>query len=75
MLTDQLLFVQHWRLFTSYRPPSAITQLADIELQLSYRPAERVTVHAQFPGRFALVSPVLLQDIHDEALLEFTHGF
>jgi hypothetical protein len=32
-------------------------------------------VHAKLAGRFALVSPVLLQDVHDEALLEFTHSF
>src|SRR5579859_2793694 len=31
-------------------------------------------MHAQFTGSFALVSPVLLQDVHDEALFEFTHG-
>ena len=52
-----------------------IAELANIQLQLSDRPAECVTVHAQFPGGFALVPPVLLQDVHDEALLEFTHGF
>jgi hypothetical protein len=74
-LANQLLLVQYRRLFASYRTPSAISQLTDIQLQLRDRPAECVTVHAQFAGSFALVSPVLLQDVHDEALLKFTHGF
>jgi hypothetical protein len=32
-------------------------------------------MHAQLARSFALVPPVLLQNVHDEALLEFTHGF
>src|SRR4029077_1021578 len=31
-------------------------------------------MHAQFTRRLALVPPVLLQDVHDEPLLEFTYG-
>lgn len=74
-LADQLLFVQQRRLLATYRPPSAIAQLAHIQLQLSDCPAKRVTVHAQFAGRLALVPPVLLQDVHNEALLKLPHGF
>jgi hypothetical protein len=75
LLADQLLFIEQRRLFTPYRPASAIAQLPDIQLQLSDCPAKCVTVHAQFPGGFALVPPVLLQDVHDEALFKFTDGF
>jgi hypothetical protein len=75
VLADQLLFFQQRRLLAPHRTPSAIAELANIQLQLSDRPAKCVTVHAKLAGRFALVSPVLLQDVHDEALLEFTHSF
>src|ERR1700731_4050212 len=74
-LADQFLLVHDRWFFASHWATSSIAHLADIQLQLSNGPAECITMHAKFAGRFALVPTVLLQDVQDEALFEFTHGF
>src|SRR5579864_1450299 len=53
---------------------SAVAELANVELELGDGSAESIAVHPQFSRGFALIALVLLEHVHDEALLEFADG-
>src|SRR5271165_1020902 len=46
-----------------------------VKIQFRNGAAERVTVHAQLPGRLTLIALVFLQHGHNESLLKFADGF
>src|SRR5215471_11243487 len=72
-LANNSLVQQRSRFFTPYGTPAAIAELANIQFQFSNGSAQRIAVHAQFARRLALVAFVLLKNVDDEALLEFTN--
>jgi hypothetical protein len=53
----------------------AAADLRWIDLKIGDGAAERVAVHAQRLRGFALVSLVMRQYLHEEALFELAHGF
>src|SRR5580704_253415 len=54
---------------------AAVTELANVDLQLRNRSAQCVAVHAEFARGTALVPLIFLQHRQNELLLEFAHGF
>jgi hypothetical protein len=62
-----------YRTFATCRTLESIANLCWIEIEFRDGAAKSVAVHAQFPGRLALVSSVMRQHFQDEALLELTH--
>ena len=72
-LADDFLF-QVGRTGAARWTLDAVAELADVDLQLRNRSAERIAMHAQFPCRAALVSFVLVEHGQNEAFLEFTHA-
>ena len=74
VLSRQLAFVCR-RACASRRTSASITELPDIDLQLAYRPAQSIPVHAQFARGAALVALIFFEHGRDEAPLEFAHRF
>jgi len=63
------------RFFTAYGPSGTIPELPNIKFEFGDGTAQGIAVHAQFTRGFALVAFVLLKNVHNEALLEFTNRF
>src|SRR5207247_1417047 len=61
--------------FAAHRPPPAISKLPHIEIQLGDGPAEGIAMHTQLPCCLALVAPICIKDVHDEAFFEFAYRF
>ena len=66
-------FVQNGGTLAARRPLQAVANLFGIELQFCDRAAKRVAVHAELTSCFALVSPVMRQNLKNEAPLKLTH--
>src|SRR5215467_8004960 len=62
-------------LFAAHRTSGAIAELPNIKLEFGDSAAQGIAVHTQFACGFALVAFVLLKNVHNEALLEFTNRF
>ena len=58
-LRSNSLLVLKYRAFAARGAFESIADLLRIEFQFCDRPAKRIAVHAQFPSRLALVSPVI----------------
>src|SRR5579872_3116679 len=73
-LTRNLL-LKHDRPCAARRTAHAVTQSAQIDLELRERAAQRIAVHAQLASGLALIAIVLFKNGDDESLLEFAHRF